>query len=72
MADHALVLKDLDHRRRDVGLSYELLAKRCGVSRPTLQRILSGRHASASWANVVAIAMSTIMAKMRGDRMPSS
>ena len=53
-----LLLKDLDVRRRDLGLSYELLAKRCGVSRPTVQRILSGRHPSASFANIVAIAES--------------
>jgi len=39
-------------------LSYELLSKRCGVSRPTVQRILSGRHAAASFANIVAIAES--------------
>jgi len=58
MRDVALLLKDLDQRRRDVGLSYERLAKRCGVSRPTVQRILSGRHPSASFTNIVAIAES--------------
>ncbi len=58
MQDDALLLKNLDERRRDLGLSYELLSKRCGVSRPTVQRILSGRHAAASFANVVAIAES--------------
>jgi transcriptional regulator with XRE-family HTH domain len=56
MRENALVLKELDKRRRDLGLSYELLAQRCGVSRPTVQRILSGRHSSASFANIVAIA----------------
>ena len=54
----ALLLKNLDERRRDLGLSYELLSKRCGVSRPTVQRILSGRNAAASFANIVAIAES--------------
>jgi transcriptional regulator with XRE-family HTH domain len=58
MSDDALLLKSLDERRRELGLSYELLSKRCGVSRPTVQRILSGRHAAASFANIVAIAES--------------
>jgi transcriptional regulator with XRE-family HTH domain len=58
MLSDALLLKDLDKRRRDLGLSYELLSKRCGVSRPTVQRILSGRHVAASFANIVAIAES--------------
>jgi transcriptional regulator with XRE-family HTH domain len=57
MNDHAR-FKELDRRRRDLGLSYELLSKRCGVSRPTVQRILSGRHGTASFANVAAIAQS--------------
>ena len=56
MQDHAPLLKDLDRRRRALGLSYELLSRRCGVSRPTVQRILSGRHTAASLANIVAIA----------------
>src|SRR5579863_4246728 len=42
-------------RRQELGLSYELLAQRSGVSRPTVQRILSGRYPSASFASVVAI-----------------
>ena len=58
MVNDALLLKNLDERRRDLGLSYELLSKRCGVSRPTVQRILSGRHAAASFANIMAIAES--------------
>jgi len=58
MIHEALLLKILDKRRRDLGLSYEQLSKRCGVSRPTVQRILSGRHATASFANVVSIAES--------------
>jgi len=58
MLDDALLLKNLDERRRDLGLSYKQLSKRCGVSRPTVQRILSGRHAAASFANIVAIAES--------------
>jgi transcriptional regulator with XRE-family HTH domain len=58
MLSDALLLKNLDKRRRDLGLSHELLSKRCGVSRPTVQRILSGRHVAASFANIVAIAES--------------
>jgi transcriptional regulator with XRE-family HTH domain len=54
----APLLRDLDRRRRDLGLSYEMLSKRSGVSRPTVQRILSGRHSAASFSNIVAIAES--------------
>jgi transcriptional regulator with XRE-family HTH domain len=56
--ESSTLLNELDQRRRDLGLSYELLSKRCGVSRPTVQRILSGRHAAASLANILAIAES--------------
>jgi transcriptional regulator with XRE-family HTH domain len=56
MADSVLLLSELDKRRRDLGLSYALLSQRCGVSRPTVQRILSGRHPTASFSNVVALA----------------
>ncbi len=45
----------LQKRRQELGLSYELLAQRSGVSRPTVQRILSGRSRTASFASVVAI-----------------
>ena len=56
VGNEAILLTQLDRRRRSLGLSYELLSRRCGVSRPTVQRILSGRHAAASFASVVAIA----------------
>ncbi len=58
MTDDTPLLKSLDERRRELGLSFELLSKRCGVSRPTVQRILSGHHAAASFANILAIAES--------------
>lgn len=58
MREDVPLLKDMNQRRRDLGISYELLSKRCGVSRPTVQRILSGRHTAASFANIVAIAES--------------
>ena len=58
MLNDAALLKNLDDRRRELGLSYELLSRRCGVSRPTVQRILSGHHAAASFANIMATAES--------------
>jgi transcriptional regulator with XRE-family HTH domain len=58
MPEVAPLLLALDRRRRDLGLSYDLLSKRCGVSRPTVQRILSGRQAAASFSNILAIAES--------------
>jgi transcriptional regulator with XRE-family HTH domain len=58
MPEVAPLFLALDQRRRDLGLSYDLLAKRCGVSRPTVQRILSGRQAAASFSNILAIAES--------------
>jgi transcriptional regulator with XRE-family HTH domain len=66
MDDDALLLRNLDERRRDLGLSYEQLSKRCGVSRPTVQRILSGHHSAASFANIVAIA-DTLGLRLRFD-----
>ena len=56
MNHNTLSLKDLDKRRRDLGMSCELLSQRSGVSRPTVQRILSGRQTAASLENVAAIA----------------
>jgi transcriptional regulator with XRE-family HTH domain len=56
MAKQLLQLNDLNQRRRDLGMSYAALAKRSGVSLPTVYRILSGGHEAASWTNVVAIA----------------
>ncbi|MFO0910990.1 MAG: helix-turn-helix transcriptional regulator [Isosphaeraceae bacterium] len=50
------VFQELDDRRRRLGLSYDVLARRSGVSRPTVLRILSGRHPTASFSNVQAIA----------------
>ncbi len=46
----------LNQRRQELGLIVETLAKRSGVSRPTVQRILSGSNPTASFANVLAIA----------------
>lgn len=47
--------ESLQHRREALGMSYSALAARCGVSEPTVKRILGGQLAQASFANVVAI-----------------
>jgi transcriptional regulator with XRE-family HTH domain len=56
MESNTFSLSDLDKRRRELGMSCALLSQRCGVSRPTVQRILSGRQVAASVENVAAIA----------------
>src|SRR4051794_1905655 len=50
------ILGSLEDRRKELGMSFEALVKRSGVSRATVRRILSGDHATASFANVVAVA----------------
>jgi transcriptional regulator with XRE-family HTH domain len=50
------LFESLNQRRQELGLSVETLAKRSGVSRPTVQRILSGSNLTASLSNVLAIA----------------
>lgn len=52
----------LDARRRELGMSIAVLAKRSGVSKPTVQRILSGKRQSASFHHVVALAQALGMA----------
>jgi transcriptional regulator with XRE-family HTH domain len=56
MKDASLLIRKLNHRRKELGVSYEVLSNRSKVSRPTIQRILSGRHPAASFANIMAIA----------------
>lgn len=51
----ALCLTRLDERRRQLAMSMAALATRSGVSLPTVQRILSGHHSTASFEAVVAI-----------------
>ncbi len=46
---------ELEGRRQKLRVSYQALAEQSGVSRPTVQRILSGRHPAASYANVASI-----------------
>jgi transcriptional regulator with XRE-family HTH domain len=50
------LLNRLDDRRQALGLSVHDLATRSGLSMMTVNRILSGNHPNASWANVLAIA----------------
>jgi transcriptional regulator with XRE-family HTH domain len=47
----------LNDLRESLGMSYAVLASRCGVSLPTVQRILQqGGIGAASFANVAAVA----------------
>src|SRR5712692_10055383 len=46
----------LDARRRALRMSLEALARRSGVSKATVRRILLGDHEAASFANVLAVA----------------
>jgi predicted transcriptional regulator len=50
------VLSELEHRRRELGMPVTALAKRSGVSRATVDRILSGDYASAAIRSVMAVA----------------
>jgi transcriptional regulator with XRE-family HTH domain len=46
----------LEQRRKGLGMSRPTLAKRSGVSLPTINRILSGRWEQATYANLLAVA----------------
>jgi transcriptional regulator with XRE-family HTH domain len=50
------IFRNLERRRRDLGMTYGAVAVRSGVSLPTVQRILSGDHPNPTFANVNAIA----------------
>ena len=50
------LFEKLENRRRELGLSQSALAERCGVSLPTVHRVLSGHSSSASFENTAAIA----------------
>jgi transcriptional regulator with XRE-family HTH domain len=50
------LFEKLETRRRELGISQAALADRCGVSLPTVHRILSGNGSTASLENVLAIA----------------
>jgi transcriptional regulator with XRE-family HTH domain len=50
------ILRKLGARRRALRMSYSVLAKRTGVSIPTLVRTLSGEKSQTSFASILAIA----------------
>jgi len=54
-------------RREELGMPYEALSARSGVSVPTVKRILGGRMAKASTANVLAIAEALGISIVVGD-----
>ena len=56
MTNRQPLFEKLENRRRELGLSKSALAERCGVSLPTVQRILSGHNPAASFDNTLAIA----------------
>jgi hypothetical protein len=49
-------LRNLDARRRALGMSYAVLSARSGVPLASTKRILGGRQRSASFASVSALA----------------
>lgn len=49
-------MKDLNWRRKRLGISYAILGLMTGIHPVTLQRILTGRHGKARFSNVLAIA----------------
>jgi transcriptional regulator with XRE-family HTH domain len=55
MGGPAFDFESLEERRQELGLSCELLARRSGVSRATVQRILSGKCSSVSHASVLSV-----------------
>ena len=56
MAVPSEILRFLNGRRRQLGMSYAVVAERSGVSSPTVQRVLGGMGHDASISNVLAIA----------------
>jgi len=53
---HMGIFARLEARRRDIGMSNEILSRISGVSTASVVRILSGKQANASFAHVQAIA----------------
>ncbi len=56
MTNRLPLFEKLESRRRELGLSQSALAERCGVSLPTIQRILTGHSPAASFETTVVIA----------------
>ncbi len=53
-----------------MGISVALLSGRSGVSRAVVQRVLSGKHGTASFANIAAIAASLGLSIRFNDDIP--
>ncbi len=56
MATHSAIFQLLDERRRQLGMTYAVVAARSDVSTATVQRVLRGREHDASISTVLAIA----------------
>ena len=50
------IFQQLEKRRRELRMPRTILAKRSGVSLPTVNRVLSGHHNRVTFENVLAIA----------------
>lgn len=68
MKNRQPLFEKLEIRRRELGISQAALAARCGVSLPTVHRILSGHGSTASVENILAI---TQVLGMELDAVPS-
>ena len=56
MSTSTVLTSALERRRRELGMSRAVVARRSGLSLPTVQRILSGGGETAAFVNVLAIA----------------
>jgi transcriptional regulator with XRE-family HTH domain len=50
------ILRNLNARRKELGMTWDILAKRSGLSRATAIRLLSGDHTGAGFLHIVAVA----------------
>ena len=68
MARNKDILAALDDRRRELGMSMSVLARRSGVSLPTLQRVLRGRNGGMlATLEAIARALGTELRPLRLD-----
>jgi len=56
MQDYETIVAHLNRQRRALGMGIDVVARRSGVSKPTVQRILAGNQPHASFDHVCAIA----------------
>ncbi len=56
---------ELDLRRKELGISYSVLAELSGVSKPAIQRMLSGKVDSPALSSVAAVARALGMGGIR-------